>query len=678
MPTKRYLRDTQSEPGTTGTPGALLSVLDLSITQGTPVALESGNLAGSSNYNTIPAKSWTMTVGAGPILDGTQNYGVSYQITASTDELLVKCRLRRVNSSGVAQATSGFGTEHSAGGGDVIGIWTDTINFAAGTWVAGDRLVFDLHGQDDGPGSQNFTLSVNDADSWVETVDGTPGIYTATGALATGNAETDGDATHTIPVFTGVCGVTTGDAVVVASASFTIPTRTAAGAPATGDVVASGSATYLSPTRTASGDLTSGNAEVAGSVDVDNPATTRTASGDLEASTGDIGGTALVANLIAAGTLTTGDATLVGAAVNDTPDYTATGALTTGTAAFVGTASNEPRMIGAGVFTVGAVGVGGIAIYRSLSIFGGDLITGDAAAVGAVAFIPYAVIASVALVASGAESAGLVIVTPPAAGRTVSGALVARAAGVGGGTVNIPPATRTASGFAMAGGASVAGSGVMTGPAALRTAAGTLGAARATVAGAGIVARETYAASGASAVGPATVAGSANGIPQKNAGGSLTTVDASLWAMATTEPPIFTAAGAMDAGGMVCTGTVARVVPSYIAGGSLTTGTTSSVGSGSAPVFRATGAVETGPVIGAGLASMVRGATGDLVLGRSEVSGFGTTFVPIFTGAGVWTIGPAAVAGYKKGSWSLTCESIELRPMIDAESFELVPMFEEV
>lgn len=230
MATKRYAKNTQTESGTTGTPADLGAICDLSTTQGSTASLGTGNLHGAGSFDSTPVKSFTMTVGAGPIADGTQNYNYSVKITASGEDTHFKPRIRRVNSSGSTQATSSFGTTVDAGGNDIIGTWTGTISFDAGTWVSGDRIVLDIHGYEDGPSTQSFTMAVNDADTWLETVDGSGGsTYTASAAVTINGADCAGVADYN-SASSGTAAVTINGADASGSATRTAPTYTAAAA----------------------------------------------------------------------------------------------------------------------------------------------------------------------------------------------------------------------------------------------------------------------------------------------------------------------------------------------------------------------------------------------------------------------------------------------------------------
>lgn len=157
MSTKYFLRDTQTEPGTTGTPSSLGSTVDLSLTQGTAATLGSG---GTTSDTYVVAKIFTVTP---TFVVHTTSFSVSIDMASvSSSNLLWVFRLRRVNSSGGVEEDGANSSEYNTSG-----VKTATMSLS-GTWNSGDRLqiLFALR-RNGGVGSRSFTLNVQSASGYV-------------------------------------------------------------------------------------------------------------------------------------------------------------------------------------------------------------------------------------------------------------------------------------------------------------------------------------------------------------------------------------------------------------------------------------------------------------------------------------------------------------------------------
>lgn len=156
--TRYYLRDTQTEAGTTGTPGSKGSIVDLSITQGTTAALGSGN---SQDASFVVAKKFIYNVGTD--INGT-SFPVSVDMNAvSASTMEWQFRVERLNSSNAVQAAS-----TNSGPYNTNGIKTANLTLST-TWAAGDRVsvTVDIR-RVSGSGNRTWTMNVNDADSYID------------------------------------------------------------------------------------------------------------------------------------------------------------------------------------------------------------------------------------------------------------------------------------------------------------------------------------------------------------------------------------------------------------------------------------------------------------------------------------------------------------------------------
>lgn len=163
-----YLKDTQTNAGTGGT------IYDLSSIQGTSASLTSGN----QNNDTFDEKlRWQYTA------DGTvQNtsFDTSININTITNSPGYRWRLQRVDSGGTVQASSNYSQVENT-----TGTKTATLTLST-TWSEGDILRFSLEvNRDSGHNPSGVTVSVNDANSWVDVLEPEPQTFEESLTLST-------------------------------------------------------------------------------------------------------------------------------------------------------------------------------------------------------------------------------------------------------------------------------------------------------------------------------------------------------------------------------------------------------------------------------------------------------------------------------------------------------------
>jgi hypothetical protein len=181
---RNFFRTTQDEPGAGGI------IRDLSETQGTPTTIGSGSVSSGSFIKVL--EFWRVV---GTTVDASVAIDTSISMAAvSAATLRYQWIVHRYNSSDVLQESSTASSEHNT-----TGVKTQTM-VLAGPFVAGDKLAVSLWlKKAGGGGSRDFTLNINNADSWVEfsvaevppleitpaavTVDVTPGTLTITSTV---------------------------------------------------------------------------------------------------------------------------------------------------------------------------------------------------------------------------------------------------------------------------------------------------------------------------------------------------------------------------------------------------------------------------------------------------------------------------------------------------------------
>jgi hypothetical protein len=172
---RNFLRDTQNEPGATGI------IHDLSETQGTPTTIGSGSVSSGSFVKVL--EFWRVvdaTVDASVAIDTSISMAA---VSAAT--LRYQWIVHRYNSSDVLQESSTASSEHNT-----TGVKTQTM-VLSGPFVAGDKLSVSLWlKKAGGGGSRDFTLNINNADSWVE----------FSVAEAAPNVDVDGDLASTATI----------------------------------------------------------------------------------------------------------------------------------------------------------------------------------------------------------------------------------------------------------------------------------------------------------------------------------------------------------------------------------------------------------------------------------------------------------------------------------------------
>jgi hypothetical protein len=150
---RNFLRDTQDEPGASGI------IHDLSETQGTPTTIGSGSISSGSFIKVL--EFWRVV---GTTVDASVPIDTSISMAAvSAATLRYQWIVHRYNSSDVLQESSTASSEHNT-----TGVKTQTM-VLAGPFAAGDKLSVSLWlKKAGGGGSRDFTLNINNADSWVE------------------------------------------------------------------------------------------------------------------------------------------------------------------------------------------------------------------------------------------------------------------------------------------------------------------------------------------------------------------------------------------------------------------------------------------------------------------------------------------------------------------------------
>lgn len=132
----------------------LISTTALSLTP-------SGTTIGSGNTTSATfalARTIARTgIEAGELSSGSRTWSIHYVVSAMTTPYEMQFKLQRLNSSGVVQSESGFGTARSA-----IGTFDDNITWDSGTWAANDQLALVWeHRRPSGTGSKNGTVDAN-------------------------------------------------------------------------------------------------------------------------------------------------------------------------------------------------------------------------------------------------------------------------------------------------------------------------------------------------------------------------------------------------------------------------------------------------------------------------------------------------------------------------------------
>jgi hypothetical protein len=226
---RNFLRSTQDEPGATGI------IRDLSETQGTPTTIGSGSVSSGSFVKVL--EFWRVvdaTVDASVAIDTSISMAA---VSAAT--LRYQWIVHRYNSSDVLQESSTASSEHNT-----TGVKTQTM-VLAGPFVAGDKLSVSLWlKKAGGGGSRDFTLNINNADSWVEfsvaevppleitpaavTVDVTPGTLTITSTVGLTPAPVTVTATPGTATITATAAITPAPVTVTATPG-TVEVATAGG-----------------------------------------------------------------------------------------------------------------------------------------------------------------------------------------------------------------------------------------------------------------------------------------------------------------------------------------------------------------------------------------------------------------------------------------------------------------
>lgn len=121
----------------------------------------SGTTIGSGNTTSgtfVAARTMIRTgIGAGEFAAGTQTWAVHYVVSAMATPYEMRLKVQRLNSAGVMQAETTYGTTRSA-----TGTYDDSISFDLGTWAANDQLaVVWEHRRPSGTGSKNGTIDAN-------------------------------------------------------------------------------------------------------------------------------------------------------------------------------------------------------------------------------------------------------------------------------------------------------------------------------------------------------------------------------------------------------------------------------------------------------------------------------------------------------------------------------------
>lgn len=134
----------------------LISTTALSLTA-------SGTTIGSGNTTSATfavARTLIRTgIGAAEFAPGSQTWSIHYVVSAMATPYEMRLKVQRLNSGGVMQAESGYGTTRSA-----TGTYEDNLTADLGTWAANDQLALVWeHRRPSGTGSKNGTMDANGA-----------------------------------------------------------------------------------------------------------------------------------------------------------------------------------------------------------------------------------------------------------------------------------------------------------------------------------------------------------------------------------------------------------------------------------------------------------------------------------------------------------------------------------
>lgn len=157
----------------------LVSTTALSLTQ-SGTTINSGNTQ-SSTF--VVALTLVRTgISANELADQSASWKIHYVVSAMATPYEMRLKLQRLNSSGVMQTESSYGTTRSA-----TGTYDDDITWAAGTWAANDQLALVWeHRRPSGTGNKSGTVDANGSsyvDAALPPTIVTPGIATLATSL---------------------------------------------------------------------------------------------------------------------------------------------------------------------------------------------------------------------------------------------------------------------------------------------------------------------------------------------------------------------------------------------------------------------------------------------------------------------------------------------------------------